>query len=382
MACSVKPTSRRVPSRAIQSEAAAASRIRVCEKCEWNKKGVCEVIAAKNNGVERAIIKDGVKRLSVGCPINKWKAVTTVCVKCNRSEVTDDNTHVCKWCEVKSKTGRRFRTAYKPRVVPTSLAPMPFDGVPIRDLHFFLYPRFEASTEYHIHRLNQLKAVFNGKKVCCVAIDQETKQDKYHAQLCELFDEVYYIQNDPNRREAAGFVTTLDKLKSKHNDRMICFAHGKGQQSHTHSSAIIKTWNDAMYETVVANYKDAARALAEGYALAGSFKSVGNFASTPYRWHYSGSFFWARSVTLFKNKSWKQMCAQWFAAESYVGRHFAAEEGFCLFGDHITGGSMYKHETWARLQPELEEWRKTHERIGRSFATRHLAINDEGLRQA
>lgn len=367
MACEVKPSAFKVPSREQQIEAAASSRRIVCRNCEWSHNGHCKVVAAKH-GEERANIEDGIHRLSVACPINRWRAVTTVCVGCNRSTVVDDKTHVCKWCVLKKGTGRRFRTPYKPRIIPTNLSAKPFDGTPVRDLHFFLYPRFEASTEYHLRRLNQLQSVFNGKKICCLAVDAQTHHDKYYPRLQEIFDDVYIIQNDPNRREAAGFISTLEKLRTKSPNNMICFAHGKGQQSHTNQNDVIRKWNDAMYETVVANWKDASMALAEGYALAGAFKSVGNFATTPHRWHYSGTFFWARSETLFRNKAWQQMCNQWFAAESYVGRHFASDEGFCLFGDHISGGSMYKHETWARLEPELEEWRKTHERIRRAFS--------------
>ena len=286
-----------------------------------------------------------------------------MCVKCSRSSVCDDWSHQCKWCDLKDKTGRRHRVSYEPRNIERSLVKRPFNREPTRNLHYFIYPRFKKSTDYHIDRLTKLKPIFNGKTVCCVAVDSTTLHEQYKSQLEELFDLVYIIENDPKRRESAGFIPSLENLYTKDSNEMICFAHAKGQQVHTYESLNIKKWNDAMYETVVANWKEASEAMANGYPLAGSFKSIGNFATTPYRWHYSGSFWWGRSSFIFSNRSWKVMCDKWWASESYVGRHFASNEGYCLFGDNTVGGSMYKDETWNKVDLMLEDWRANHQSV-------------------
>ena len=362
MPCNAKTVAISVPSQARQIEAAAASRSIVCGKCFWNRDGVCKVVAAKH-GKEKANILDGVHRLSLDCPIGKWKSITTVCPHCGRSIVVNETTGVCKWCKQKHNTGRQNRVSYLPREVPQRIVKKPFVGEPVRNLYFFLYPRYLKSTLYHIEQLEKSADVFNGKKICCVAIDSETlqEQEQIRSRLEALFDTIIYIENDAAMRESAGFVESLEHLATLDPEQMVCIAHGKGQQVHTASNDIVRQWNDAMYETVVRNWKNAADAMELGYPLAGAFKSIGNFATTAHRWHYSGTFYWVRSQSFFGNKAWKQMCSQWFAAESYVGRHYADYEGFCLFGDHIHGGSMYKPYTWQRLEPELVVWRQENE---------------------
>ena len=57
------------------------------------------------------------------------------------------------------------------------------------------------------------------------------------------------------------------------------------------------------------------------------------------------------------------MCDKWWASESYVGRHFASNEGYCLFGDNTVGGSMYKDETWNKVDLMLEDWRANHQSV-------------------
>jgi len=380
MACSAKRISHLIPPLAEKIKAAAAARSIVCNNCIWNDDGICKVVAAKH-GKENADIADGVKRLSLHCPTDRWQAVSVVCPKCGRSTVVSERTGVCKWCDMKQTTGREHRVHYQPRKIPDGLSAMPFKGVPLRHLYFFLYPRYVSPTLYHLDWLDLCSESFNGKRICCVAIDESTHHgnDAIIARLDSYFDQVIYIQNDPSKREAAGFVQGLQMLASTNNDEMVCFAHGKGQQSHTAESQIVRQWTAAMYETVVMNWMNAAHAMVDGFPLSGSFKSVGNFATTAHRWHYSGSFFWARSKALYGNEAWKQLCNQWFAAESYVGRHFASGEGHCLFGDHIAGGSMYQPATWKRLLPELEQWRINNERIARKVTATNLGVRNSDV---
>ena len=95
----------------------------------------------------------------------------------------------------------------------------------------------------------------------------------------------------------------------------------------------------------------------KGYPVVGSFKSTEQFKNTLHCWHYSGSFWWARSYRLF-SRNWKRVCTKWWGSESYVGRHFTKEEGACLFGELLSGESLYETTTWSRISPALEDWRK------------------------
>lgn len=332
------------------------ARLKVCECCPRNVEGICRTVAAKH-GKQKAVISDGVRRFSVSCPKGKWLAIKVVCPSCDRYALVDERTGVCEWCKIKQEMGRNNRVYYLNDNRDHSIVPMPFEKDPIKHLHYFLYPKYEKSVEYHIGQLERSMSVFNGEKICCVAIDSNTKQEKYEKKLNELFTEVYYVQNNPSLREKAGFVSSLEKLRSKDPEEMICFAHGKGQQIHTKSAPVIRKWSDAMYDTCFRNVEKVTEAMEQGYPIAGSFKSIGAFRTTRYKWHYSGSFWWGRSRKIFENKNWKNMCDQWWSTESYVGRHFTREEGYCLFGNDV--GNLYEAHTWNRIEPSLEQWRKS-----------------------
>ena len=146
--------------------------------------------------------------------------------------------------------------------------------------------------------------MFNGDRICCVATDDTTLEKTYKDDLEEIFTEVYYINNDPSKREGAGFVSTLEKMKLDDPNRVICFAHAKGQQSHTYQSETVLTWVEMMYETCVRNWDGVKHAMESGYPLAGSFKRNSGHVMG---WHYSGSFFWARSMSIHEKQNWRNM---------------------------------------------------------------------------
>ena len=356
MACTTKDTNEPIqilvkdkPEVSLQHQ-----RMLVCDKCDRNIGGVCRTVAAKY-GKEKAVIKDGIKRFSLSCPKGKWNAVKVVCPSCDRYILVNERIGVCNWCQIKKNLGRHNRSQLTDDGRDHRIIPAPFPKTPIRNLHYFIYPRYEESIEYHIGELRRSIEVFNGKKICCVAIDQNTLHEKYALQLEYLFDKVYYVQNNPSIREKAGFVETLRELRSNDPNQAICFAHAKGQQLHTKTAPLIRLWSETMYETCVRNWSEVRAAMEEGYPVVGSFKSYEGFRTTSYRWHYSGSFWWARSREIFTNKNWKEMCETWWAAESYVGRHYTRDEGYCIFG--ANSGSLYEHSTWEKLKPELDKWR-------------------------
>jgi len=344
------------------------SRLAICTACtesDWSVDGgVCNTIAAKH-GAEKANIEHGIKRASLSCPLAKWHAEPTQCPVCNRAamQVIPEAIGMCSWCQLK-KIHNRPRAVgiaggmqYNARK-DFSLKPIPFASVPIRHLHFFLYPRYLESTLWHLDRLERSINTFNGQRVCCVATDGDTIHNEVRDRMERIFSSVYYVANDPKKREAVGFIRSLEALESISQNEAICFAHGKGQQHGTSVCPLIRKWIEASYETVVENWDEVRPAMEAGYPLAGSFKLLGSFRNTQYKWHYSGSYWWGRSSSIFSNPGWRRTCNHWWASESYVGRHWHASEGYCLFADNIAMGSPYLHATWTnRLDAELEQWR-------------------------
>jgi len=278
------------------------------------------------------------------------------CLICGRKSALNEK-NICPYCENKSKL--RIRNMDFPdKFRIHDISPKKFTATPILNLHYFLYPRYLESSAWHLDRLQSEIGQFNGRRVCCVAVDANTVQSDLRTQLDAVFTDVYYVPNNPARRELAGFIPSLEMLYSHDENAAICFAHAKGQQAGTSVCPTIRKWIDACYETVVFNWPQTMAAMEQGFPVAGSFKVLGQFRSSKYKWHYSGSYWWGRSAAIFANPLWKSVCARWWGSESYVGRHWSHDEGYCLFADNTAASSAYNHEMWAnRYNAELEQWR-------------------------
>jgi hypothetical protein len=340
-------------------EGLAESRTMVCSQCPRNKDGVCEIVAAKHKP-HRSIIENGVRRLSCACPLGLWNYVPVICPSCERLERVNEHFGMCKWCLEKVSTGRRNKNPFK-YSRSYDINRDVFANNFKKHLYFFLYPKYENSVLYHIEQLKKSIDLFDGKRVCVIAIDGQTIHEQFRFQLEEIFTDVITVANDPKQREKVGFVPALKIIASRYKDGAICFAHGKGQQQHTHNSLNINHWNDVMYETCVRNWEEVKVAMESGYPVAGSFKSTSAFQTTPHKWHYSGAFWWGRSKRIFENRRWQEMCNRWWGAESYVGKHFSRDEGYCLFRPLYRGESLYESSTWEKVLPDLEQWREEHE---------------------
>lgn len=356
------------------------ARLAICNLCVHNNAGVCEE-QKKLTPDKACLVEIGVEFPHTSCPQQFWPShvdhhysTKNICSACKR--VHSYASIICKHCVYDLERKRRNLDkgiGHRPdllkherqklrdgiRAVDHTVRPFAFDNDPIKNLHYFIYPRYQESIEYHLDQLRRSIDLFNGKRICCVATDKDTLHEEYKDQLESLFTEVYYLPNSPKKRERLGFISTLDRLVTNNTNEVICFAHAKGQQYHTKSSPVIKKWNDAMYDTCVRNWRNVKTAMEEGYPVAGSFKSLRAFRSTKFSWHYSGSFWWARSYKLF-HRNWRVICQRWWGTESYVGRHFSREEGYCLF-HQLDYGSLYEPELWQSLDLELEQWRTDNE---------------------
>ena len=112
-----------------------------------------------------------------------------------------------------------------------------------------------------------------------------------------------------------------------------------------------------MWETVIMNWKEAIESL-NGFGCTGSFKRYGQFNTAGnHKWHYSGTFYWLRSLDLFL-RNWEYIDQSFFGTESYVGSHFKREEANCLFFDNSDDlyQSDYMNDT---VIPAFNEWKKS-----------------------
>jgi len=352
------------------------ARSALCSMCVENLNGVCIESREETTG-GHATVESLINNQSTECPKHVWKSNKNQtnekksCTQCGR--IHTYGADICKVCVQTLERKRRnlergigskpnllaHTRARKeiPENIDYTIRQDPFVNPVVKNLHFFIYPKYEISTVFHLEKLKESIDTFNGKRICCIAIDEDTVQDKFLNEFNALFTDIYMVSNNPKKRERAGFIPSLEKLQTFNKDEAICFAHGKGQQYHTKSSPVIIDWTSSMYETCVNNWDNVKYFMEKGYPAVGSFKNNSAFRNTPFAWHYSGSFWWCRSYKLFQ-RNWRNICNRWWGSESYVGRQFTREEGACLFGEMLPGESLYEHHTWNRINSELENWRK------------------------
>jgi hypothetical protein len=196
------------------------------------------------------------------------------CLICGRKSALSRRTFA--YCENKVES-ENPQHGFPDKFSVHDISPKEFTSTPILNLHYFLYPRYLESSAWHLDRMQSGIEQFNGRRVCCVAVDANTVQSDLRTQLEAVFTDVYYVPNNPARRELAGFIPSLEMLHTHDENEAICFAHAKGQQAGTSVCPTIRKWIDACYETVVFNWPQTMAAMEQGFPVAGAFKVLGQF---------------------------------------------------------------------------------------------------------
>jgi hypothetical protein len=244
--------------------------------------------------------------------------------------------------------------SYTNRSPITELEPYPFTDKPNMTLLFHCWPHSEGWKK-HVDYLKPLDGVFD-RKIMGVATDKNlNKFDEVRSAFGDSWEYIE-VENNPKLREVATYRPMFDMAYSKgENDVTFC-AHGKGAQDHTAESLQIKWWTEAMYATVLYNWKNVLLEMEKGYSIVGSFRRFGGHFKTRYSWHYSGTFYAFRNQRAFQNGI-PQIDNQWWGTESWPGNHFCKEESSCIFAD--TCGDIYKPSSY--LESALNEWKLKNE---------------------
>lgn len=202
---------------------------------------------------------------------------------------------------------------------------------------------------------------FNGKKIIAIATPElgnkrEFKTPEYVMQAFENagYTDIEYlvVTNKKPLREVVSFVKLLSRVETLDPNEVVFYGHCKGV-THADPTSICHTWADIMYETVYNNWEQVKSSL-EKYGITGSFKKYGTFKTLHnHRWHYSGTFYWFRSASVFI-RNWSHVDQTFYGTESWPGYLFRPDEGGCLFHDNT--GDLYR-VTKEYLQKQLQEWK-------------------------
>lgn len=256
---------------------------------------------------------------------NEWR-------KCN-SPGPARSAMLRKFFKADSLSVRAFEDRHYP---PLCTMPVEF-STSVRHLNYFIYPLAKHSDKVWRRQLELLgegKSAINGKSIVrivtgggCSSISEVTKA-VVDLGLPNL--QIVYIRNNRDLREVNGFIPSIAPLETLNPNEYIFFAHAKGVTHDDKSTA--HRWSEIMYQTLYFNWP-AVLPFLNTYGCLGSFKRYGEFnVPNSHRWHYSGTFYWVRSASLFA-RDWQMCCPTTHGTESYLGMHFRPSEAGCVFMD-------------------------------------------------
>jgi hypothetical protein len=164
--------------------------------------------------------------------------------------------------------------------------------------------------------------------------------------------------NDPRLREVVTFVPLWERALAYRGEGDVTFyAHAKAVTRPFNAGVTCHPWASILYHVNLDYWPLVAESL-KAHPVAGAFKKVGHgFGGSSSRWHYSGTFFWARNRDV-AARDWRRVDQQWWGSESWVGVHFKPDEAACLFHQGVVPRlNLYSMAYLQKIvYPELRTW--------------------------
>ena len=206
-------------------------------------------------------------------------------------------------------------------------------------------------------RLDEAVALFNGRKVVAVAMDDHADESvKDHLGWA---DEIVEVKNDPRLREVVSFVPLMSRVSEYGAGHATFLCHSKGVRHEENPHSTVHQWSDLMLE-VLLDHWDYVHALLAEHPIVGALKKVGKFLSpTSAEWHYTGTYYWIANEDAFQ-RDWKKIDQVWWGTESWPGVHYKVEEAGCaLLSGSAATLNMYDMRMYLeQIVPRLELFRR------------------------
>lgn len=229
--------------------------------------------------------------------------------------------------------------------------PDPFTETPVLHFGAHLWP-VKNHWHWHVDLWNTLVGMINGKLIVIVATDKSSQSFAEVRERLHPSIEAIEIKNTIEG-ENPSFRILQTLVPTGKND-VLLYCHGKGVQDRTFRSPAVRSWTEAMYETVIFNQDAIIFRMGQGYKHFHSFRMFGSILANKHRWHPSGTFFAVRAKYL----SGKPVRAGYGGVEAWSGDHFTADEAWCEVGNGTMCTDLYDSVKFEKLiQPQLDEWR-------------------------
>lgn len=251
------------------------------------------------------------------------------------------------------KSCGKNRSLKIPRLVRSTVRqrqPRPFTGPVKKNLLCHCWPNGD-NWRKHVEYLRPVSNDFE-RKIMAVAMGPGTASLADVKQAFGPSWEYLEFVNNPKRREVLTYPKMFELIESVDENEVTFCIHTKGTQERTARQQQIAFWIQAMYATLIYDWKNVLAEFEKGYAIAGPFRRHGAHFRTRYNWHYSGTFYAFRNAVAFSDGI-PEFDERWWGTESWPGHHFSKTESCCLFHDHC--GDLYKRNL--KLEQEFEKWR-------------------------
>ena len=248
----------------------------------------------------------------------------------------------------------------------------PFGVKPVRHLLCHLWPLAVGRSVWlwHVGQLKRRAHIFNGKRIVAVAADRDTDPVGDVERALGPDFEIILLPNQPRFREVFSFDPLFSRVASTDPREMVFWCHGKGVRNP--GGLHIRQWASIMYEAAL-DYLPLVEGLLATHGVVGSFRRTHKAWQDDGGWHYSGSYFWARSMRLF-SRNWRHIPMKWYGMEAYPGVQFRHDEAAVLFRDSDGDpGGKYLYDPDYMRGTVLPEWER-----GRD---RHREYRTEGVRK-
>lgn len=228
-----------------------------------------------------------------------------------------------------------------------------------RNLLYHLYPARGSVWRWHVDRLLEHRAAWNGRAIVVAALGPGTDpKESVESALAPLKVEVLWRENDPVLAEAKWFLDSLALLESADPEEATFYAHAKGSSKALGYRKLpsILSWSRAMYVLGLSR-PDQIEKLLRLYPAVGCFRQARYFFGAP--WHFSGTFFWLRHDALF-SRAWRALGdgGGYHGVEAFPGTHFLFGESYCLTDDNVPIHRLYNSPR-ATSDSSIERWRRS-----------------------
>jgi hypothetical protein len=241
-------------------------------------------------------------------------------------------------------------------LVPEPASPLPFAGMPLRNLLYHVWPVRGSLWTWNVEQLKRRIDLFNGRRI--VGIVSDEKADPPEAVMAALEGHGCEFVVHPNHGtgEVVTFPDMLRRVASLDPDEVTLYCHAKGVKYGAKVTAPVRQWVDFLYRLALDDWPTVWRHL-QDYAVTGSLRIVGRFQAHQNltSWHYGGTFFWFRHARAFSRPVF-EIPPFYGGVEVWPALHFAREETGCMLLDGLTK-PPYNAEFWSRVGgPALRKW--------------------------